>query len=287
MKTRLKKGARQLDTRSANSYQRRQSSAAEFVDKRGSSAMQNRAMQGIDNSPAMTLQRKQLEGSIGDPVQKVEEDELMQGKFNTMQRMEEDELQGKFETLQRREVLEEEELLQGKFESVQLQEMEEEEMLQGKFDSVQRVSLEEDELQGKFETLQRMADEEEELLQGKFSEPVQREQESTAATNQTGMPDNLKSGIESLSGMDVSDVRVHYNSSKPAQLNALAYAQGSDIHLGSGQEKHLPHEAWHTVQQREGRVKPTMQMAGEQINDDAALEKEADVMGAKALHYKK
>ncbi|MEM7030172.1 MAG: DUF4157 domain-containing protein [Chloroflexota bacterium] len=101
--------------------------------------------------------------------------------------------------------------------------------------------------------------------------------------NKTGLPNNLKSGIEALSGMDVSDVRVHYNSSKPAQLNALAYAQGTDIHVGPRQEKHLPHEAWHTVQQRQGRVKPTMQMGGVAINDQVSLEREADVMGAKSL----
>ena len=71
------------------------------------------------------------------------------------------------------------------------------------------------------------------------------------------MPELLKGGIESLSGMDMSDVRVHANSSKPAEVGALAYAQGGDIHLGPGQEKHLPHEAWHVVQQREGRVQPT------------------------------
>ena len=35
--------------------------------------------------------------------------------------------------------------------------------------------------------------------------------------NNTGMPDNLKSGIESLSGFSMDDVRVHYNSSKPAK----------------------------------------------------------------------
>jgi len=53
-------------------------------------------------------------------------------------------------------------------------------------------------------------------------------------------------------------VQVHRNSSKPAQLNAHAFAQGSDIHLAPGQEQHLPHEAWHVVQQAQGRVKPTM-----------------------------
>ncbi len=101
--------------------------------------------------------------------------------------------------------------------------------------------------------------------------------------NKTGLPDNLKSGIENLSGMDVSDIKVHFNSSKPNQINALAYAQGSDIHLAAGQEEHLPHEAWHVVQQKQGRVQPTLQMKdGLGVNDDAGLEYEADLMGEKA-----
>jgi hypothetical protein len=83
--------------------------------------------------------------------------------------------------------------------------------------------------------------------------------------------------------MDMSNVRVHANSARPAQLNALAYAQGNEIHLGPGQEAHLPHEAWHVVQQRQGRVKPTAQLAGTAINDDAGLEREADLMGQRAL----
>ncbi len=103
--------------------------------------------------------------------------------------------------------------------------------------------------------------------------------------NNTGLPNQLKSGIENLSGYSMDDVKVHYNSPKPAQLQAHAYAQGTDIHIASGQEKHLPHEAWHVVQQKQGRVKPTLQMKGKvNINDDAGLEKEADVMGGKALN---
>ena len=165
----------------------------------------------------------------------------------------------------------------------------EEELLQGKFRTLQRqADLEDEELvQGKFETMQRQGPEEEELLQGKFTQPLQREHNCASAANQSGMPDSLKSGIESLSGVDISDVKVHYNSSRPAQLNAHAFAQGNEIHLGAGQEKHLPHEAWHTVQQRQGRVQPTMEMGNEQINDDAALEHEADVMGEKAAQYNK
>jgi hypothetical protein len=86
----------------------------------------------------------------------------------------------------------------------------------------------------------------------------------------------------------MDDVKVHYNSPKPAQLNAHAYAQGTDIHVASGQEKHLPHEAWHVVQQKQGRVQPTVQMKGNvAVNDDPGLEHEADAMGAKAVQMKK
>ncbi|MFK7887713.1 MAG: DUF4157 domain-containing protein [Gammaproteobacteria bacterium] len=107
---------------------------------------------------------------------------------------------------------------------------------------------------------------------------------SQPLTNKTGLPDNLKSGIERLSGMALDDVRVHRNSTKPAQLQAHAYAQGTDIHLGPGQEKHLPHETWHVAQQKQGRVRPTLQLKGTTpINDDASLEREADVMGARAM----
>ena len=127
--------------------------------------------------------------------------------------------------------------------------------------------------------------EDEELIQGKFASgltgTLQAKEE--APPNKTGMPDLLKSGIENISGMDLSGVRVHYNSAKPAQLNALAYTQGQDIEVGPGQEHHLLHEGWHVVQQMQGRVKPTMQAIGVSINDDADLEHEADVMSAKAL----
>nr|WP_304039243.1 DUF4157 domain-containing protein [Fibrobacter succinogenes] len=104
--------------------------------------------------------------------------------------------------------------------------------------------------------------------------------------NNTGMPDNLKSGIESLSGFSMDDVRVHYNSSKPATVQALAYTQGTDIHVAPGQEKHLPHEAWHVAQQMAGRVSPTTNINGMPVNDNAALEHEADVMGEKAVQCK-
>jgi hypothetical protein len=151
---------------------------------------------------------------------------------------------------------------------LQAQGLEDEEVpVQGRWQTVQRQGMEEDELQMKRAPVA----------------SVQRAPEPDARRNDTGLPDGLKSGIESLSGLSMDHVKVHYNSSQPAQLNALAYAQGSDIHLGPGQEQHLPHEAWHVVQQAQGRVQPTMQMReGVPVNDDKGLEHEADVMGARA-----
>lgn len=91
----------------------------------------------------------------------------------------------------------------------------------------------------------------------KEEEKVQLKEISPSQPNNTGLPDNLKAGVENLSGLSMDHVKVHYNSDKPAQLQAHAYAQGNDIHVAPGQEKHLPHEAWHIVQQAQGRVKPT------------------------------
>jgi hypothetical protein len=139
-----------------------------------------------------------------------------------------------------------------------LQAMQQQKSLQMKQDPTQLNQLDEEELQ------------------------MKENQPTTKQENNTGLPDNLKSGIENLSGYSLDDVKVHYNSNKPAQLQAHAYAQGTQIHIAPGQEKHLPHEAWHVVQQKQGRVQPTMQMKGSiNINDDAGLEKEADVMGQK------
>ncbi len=101
--------------------------------------------------------------------------------------------------------------------------------------------------------------------------------------NNTGIPDGLKATIEKASGYSMNNVKVHYNSSKPSQFNAKAYAQGNEIHIASGEERYLAHEAWHIVQQKQGRVKPTMHLNGAAINDDTVLEKEADVMGDKLL----
>lgn len=158
---------------------------------------------------------------------------------------------------------------------------------------LQRVGLE-DEEGFQMKTAQLQSDEEEDTLQGKFEPTVQRAEDDEEGVqmksdtvcqqkpNNTGLPDNLKAGVESLSGFSMDDVKVHYNSSQPATVQALAYTQGTDIHVAPGQERHLPHEAWHVAQQLAGRVEPTTEVGGMPVNDNIGLEHEADVMGARA-----
>ncbi|MBD1848306.1 DUF4157 domain-containing protein [Cyanobacteria bacterium FACHB-63] len=153
--------------------------------------------------------------------------------------------------------------------------------------------------------VQKQMKEEEKAVQKqtKEEEPVQKQDDSTGKKplqsrvtihpgyadeeqeQAMGLPDRLKAGIEALSGIAMDDVKVHYNSPKPAQMKALAYTQGTNIYLAPGQEKHLPHEAWHVVQQEKGRVEPTMQTKGIGVNDNPGLEREATVMGQKASDH--
>ena len=138
---------------------------------------------------------------------------------------------------------------------------------------------EEDTLQGKFNQALQREEDEEDMLQGKFEQPVQREVDEDEAALQGWFE---APGVEELSGLAMDDVKIHYNSDKPATVQALAYTQGTDIHVAPGQEQHLPHEAWHVAQQMAGRVEPTTEVGGMPVNDNVALEHEADVMGAKA-----
>lgn len=155
---------------------------------------------------------------------------------------------------------------------------------------VQRESIEDEELlQGKFDTAQREKIDEDELLQGKFESapiseqhPIQREEKS----NNTGLPDNLKTGVENLSGYNMDDVEVHYNSDKPTQLNALVYTRGTDVHVSPRQEKYLPHELGDVIQQMKGPVSPTAYLDSLPVNDDPQLEGEADSY-AGAIQMKK
>lgn len=97
------------------------------------------------------------------------------------------------------------------------------------------------------------------------------------------LPTALKRGMEQLTGLDLSQVKVHYQSPLPELVHAHGYAQGDQIYLARGQEKHLSHELGHVVQQKWDMVRETRQVNGIPINDDPRLELHATQLGEMAL----
>ncbi|MCO7189550.1 MULTISPECIES: DUF4157 domain-containing protein [unclassified Pseudoalteromonas] len=126
------------------------------------------------------------------------------------------------------------------------------------------------------------------VKQNRFTRPVtqgpaQRRTTTGIQPVSRALPPRLRRGMEKLTGVNLANVRVHYNSPKPAQVQAHAYAQGRDIYLSPGQEKHLPHELGHIAQQALGMVKPTTEVNGVAVNDDPKLEQQATEWGKLAL----
>lgn len=97
-------------------------------------------------------------------------------------------------------------------------------------------------------------------------------------TTGEALPTPILERLRTGADLDLSDVRVHRNSTAPAAIGARAFTRGADIHLAPGREDLLGHEAWHVVQQRQGRVSPTTRLRGIPVNLDDRLEDEADRM---------
>lgn len=116
----------------------------------------------------------------------------------------------------------------------------------------------------------------------KFEEKGKKaEKKQSTAQNRTGIPTQMKIRLEQSTGYSPDDIRIHYNSDKPGQLDALAYTQGNQIYIGPGQERHLSHELGHVVQQKMGIVSPnTRHHSGTAMNKAAALERSVDENGA-------
>jgi hypothetical protein len=163
---------------------------------------------------------------------------------------------------------------------------------------LQRQAGEEDEALQAKPLLQRQAEEEEEGLQAKpLLQRQAREEDAEVVQAQslpsrqgaktTGIPDGVKTKMETALGADFSEVKIHPHSSQPGEVLALASTQGQDVHFAPGQyaphtdrgQRLLGHELAHVVQQRAGRVPATGTMGGYAANLDPGLEREADRIG--------
>lgn len=90
----------------------------------------------------------------------------------------------------------------------------------------------------------------------------------------TAIPAYLKSQAERKSGCDLSNVKVHYNSTKPADYQAVGIAQKNIIHLAPFHENKIKHEVVHIVQQKQNTF-PVCQQRGSVVSD-SRLEQEAN-----------
>ncbi len=119
----------------------------------------------------------------------------------------------------------------------------------------------------------------------------------TPAPVQRKMNENLPAGLqhnmENAFGHDFSRVSIQRESTKATEINARAFTQGEEIHFAPGEfntgsesgKNLIGHEFTHVVQQRNGVVNATSVMGkGLSLNDDTGLEREADLLGQKAVN---
>lgn len=114
------------------------------------------------------------------------------------------------------------------------------------------------------------------------SGPAARASESAARGGGSPLPVELRAQLEAAGGVDLSDVAVYYDSPRPAEIGAAAFALDPEIHLGPGYADELGHEAAHIVQQRQGLVAAGFDAGGTLVNADPSLEAAADRMAQTA-----
>jgi hypothetical protein len=103
------------------------------------------------------------------------------------------------------------------------------------------------------------------------------------------MPREVQTKMENAFGTDFSMVRIH-EGPHATTVGAQAFTQGNDIHFAPGQydpvsekgQELVGHELAHVVQQRQGKVRATGEVAGMALNDDPSLEQQANEQGARA-----
>lgn len=91
-------------------------------------------------------------------------------------------------------------------------------------------------------------------------------------------------------GFDFSAIRIFPNSPAATDACALALTRGSAIHFAPGHyapeaeqgQAIIGHELAHAAQQRLGLVRSTKKQGGLTVSDDAALERDATLMGTRA-----
>ena len=89
-----------------------------------------------------------------------------------------------------------------------------------------------------------------------------------------GLPSDLKSEAQRKSGCDLSNVKVYYNSMRPAHYQAAGIAQKDTIYLAPFHDNKLKHEVAHIIQQKQNII-PDSNASGSVVSNQR-LEQEAE-----------
>jgi len=124
--------------------------------------------------------------------------------------------------------------------------------------------------------------------------PPTRVSRVAAGSSPRALPGSIRRSMEHSFGMDFSGVRVDERP-EAAALGARAFTRGTDIHFAPGQyrldsvagRELLGHELTHVAQQARGAARGTKRVGGVIVNDSPPLEREADVLGARAARGQK
>lgn len=114
-------------------------------------------------------------------------------------------------------------------------------------------------------------------------QPQEAQRARTERPNLTGIPAQMKLDFEQRSGLSFDDVRVHYNSERPAGFQADAYTYGTDVYIAPGQKAALRHELGHVIQQKMGISHHDTVENGVPVSDAPGIEKQADEFGRNLL----
>lgn len=243
------------------------------IDKK-SNAAAARAAAGMENIKAKPLKADMIHSLLSNSSGK----KAAAGAIMQRQEMEEEAIQAKIQPgsaapwIQRQALEEEEEMIQAK-PWLQAQAAKEEGAAMNNLPEswVQKQVIEEDDLQMRNGP----------YLAGKGGSPE---------GIKTNLPADVRKKMEAAFNTDFKDLNIHRDSRKAARMHALAYTSGNEIHFSPGQYRPstakgrelIGHELTHVVQQGAGRVNAGRQFSFGRVNDDPALEKEADVMGKRA-----
>ena len=89
--------------------------------------------------------------------------------------------------------------------------------------------------------------------------------------------DRIRSNAEEQAQIDLSRIAISYNSPQPEKMHANAFLQNHHIYIKDQNPATLAHEFGHIIQRSHNTIPVSQRQLGKSVNQNHALEKEADM----------